>query len=83
MQLHRRPSSLSLRVKLVLSYLMVALGAIFILAAVVLFAIQSYFANVQLDNLYSQTQFDTTQAIHYRLCCIKLSLRVKTSDTLL
>ena len=60
MQLHHRPSSLSLRVKLILSYLAVALGAIFILAAVVLFAIQSYFANVQFDDLYKQAENETT-----------------------
>jgi signal transduction histidine kinase len=38
---------------------MVALGAIFILAAVVLFAIQSYFANVQFDELYQQAETAT------------------------
>ncbi|GAC1624958.1 MAG: hypothetical protein NVS4B11_20570 [Ktedonobacteraceae bacterium] len=57
--LHRPP--LSLRVKLVLSYLMVALGAILILAIVVLLAIQSYFANVQLDDLRRQAEYAAPQ----------------------
>jgi len=40
---------LSLRLKLVLSYLIVALGAILILAIAVSLAIQNYFANSQRD----------------------------------
>ncbi len=51
------PSKMSLRLKLVLSYLLVALGAITILALVVVLAIQSYFANVQIDSLRSQTEY--------------------------
>jgi len=65
MQLYHRRSPLGLRGKLVLSYLMVALGAIFILAIVVLFAIQSYFANVQLDGLHDQAEYATPQIASY------------------
>ncbi len=61
MQLHHRRSSLSLRVKLVLSYLIVALGAIFILAIVVLLAIQSYFANAQVDDLQQRALGEAQQ----------------------
>ncbi len=57
--LHRSP--LSLRVKLVLSYLMVALGAILILAVVVVLAIQSSFANVQIDELHRQAEYIAPQ----------------------
>src|SRR5437016_2903002 len=45
---------LSLRLKLVLSYLIVALGAILILAIAVSLAIQNYFANSQTDQLRSE-----------------------------
>ncbi len=61
MQLRHRRSPLSLRVKLVLSYLLVALGAIFILAIVVLFAIQSYFANAQVDDLQQRALGEAQQ----------------------
>lgn len=46
---------LSLRAKLVLSYLAVTLGAILLLSVVVSFAIQNYFANVQREELQSRT----------------------------
>ncbi len=66
MQQRRQRRPLSLRVKLVLSYLMVALGAILILAVVVLLAIQSYFANVQLDELRRQAEYAAPQiALRY------------------
>jgi len=61
MQAHFHHSPLSLRVKLVLSYLMVALGAILILAVVVVLAIQSYFANVQIDELRRQAEYAAPQ----------------------
>ena len=57
--LHRSP--LNLRVKLVLSYLMVALGAILILAVVVLLSIQNYFANVQIDDLRQRAVYEAQQ----------------------
>ncbi len=50
--LHR--PTLSLRIKLVLSYLIVALSAVLILAVVVLLAIQNYFSNVQTDALHQR-----------------------------
>jgi len=58
MRLYLHHPPLSLRVKLVLSYLMVALGAILILAIVVLLAIQSYFATVQIDSLRTRAEFE-------------------------
>ena len=57
--LHRLP--LSLRMKLVLSYLLVALGAILILAIVIVLAIQSYFANAQIDDLRMPTEYAAQQ----------------------
>jgi signal transduction histidine kinase len=45
-----------LRLKLVLSYLFVALGAILILAIAVSIAIQNYFANAQRDQLHVQVE---------------------------
>ena len=66
MQARFHRSRLSLRVKLVVSYLMVALGAILILAVVVVLAIQSYFANVQTDELRTQAEYVAPQiATHY------------------
>ncbi len=44
---------LSLKVKLVLSYLAVALGAVLIMAIIIALAVQSYFNNAQLDSLRS------------------------------
>lgn len=66
MQQHLQLRPLSLRVKLVLSYLLVALGAILVLATVVVLAIQSYFANVQLDELRRQAEYAAPQiALRY------------------
>jgi len=47
---------LSLRAKLVLSYLAVTLGAILMLSVVVSFAIQNYFANSQREELQSRAE---------------------------
>ena len=51
-----RPPTLSLRLKLVLSYLGVALGAIIIMAIVVSFAIQGYFVSSQQNQLKLQAE---------------------------
>ncbi|MBV9228112.1 MAG: HAMP domain-containing histidine kinase [Chloroflexi bacterium] len=48
---------LSLRVKLVLSYLLVALGAILILAIAITLAVQNYFANAQLNALQNDAKY--------------------------
>src|SRR5260370_21151321 len=55
---------LSLRLKLVLSYLIVALGAILILAIAVSLAIQNYFANSQRDQLRSEGEYIAQQIGH-------------------
>ena len=55
---------LSLRLKLVLSYLIVALGAILILAIAVSLAIQNYFANSQRDQLRSEGEYLAQQIGH-------------------
>lgn len=47
---------LSLRAKLVLSYLMVALGAVLILAIVVSMAVQNYFENTQRQQVHALAQ---------------------------
>jgi len=47
---------LSLRVKLVLSYLAVALGAIMLIITVVAFAVQNYFYQSQVDQLSAETE---------------------------
>ncbi len=51
-----RDYGLSLRVKLVLSYLAVALGAIMLMIIVVAFAVQNYFYQSQIDQLSAQTE---------------------------
>ena len=56
-------SKLSLRLKLVLSYLAVALGAIFILAIAVSIAVQNYFTTTQLEGLRQQAQFRAHQLV--------------------
>ncbi|MBA2395704.1 MAG: HAMP domain-containing histidine kinase [Ktedonobacteraceae bacterium] len=56
-------SKLSLRLKLVLSYLAVALGAIFILTIAVSIAVQNYFTTTQLEGLRQQAQFRAHQLI--------------------
>src|SRR5450759_4963599 len=48
---------LSLRVKLVLSYLGVALGAILLLVVVISIAVQNYFNTVQHDQLLTRADF--------------------------
>ena len=56
-------SKLSLRLKLVLSYLAVALGAIFILTIAVSIAVQNYFTTTQLEGLRQQAQFRAHQLV--------------------
>jgi two-component system, OmpR family, sensor histidine kinase BaeS len=56
---------LGLRLKLVLSYLFVTLGAILILAIVVSIATQNYFANAQRDQLHVQVENLAAQIGHY------------------
>ena len=53
-----------LRLKLVLSYLIVALGAILILAIAIFLAIQNYFAGAQKDQLHAQTEYLAEQIGH-------------------
>lgn len=60
-------SKLSLRLKLVLSYLAVALGAILILAIAVAIAVQNYFTTTQLEGLRQQAQFRAQQAVFERI----------------
>ncbi len=63
--MHLHPfSRLSLRVKLVLSYLGVALGAILILAFAVALAVQNYFTMTQLNTLHLRAQYQA-QRIEY------------------
>ena len=57
--LHLPP--MSLRVKLILSYLLVALSAIVILGVVILFAVQNYFANAQIDQLFATAEYEARQ----------------------
>jgi signal transduction histidine kinase len=49
-------AGLSLRVKLVLSYLAVTLGAIMLMITVVAFAVQNYFYQSQVDQLSAETE---------------------------
>jgi two-component system, OmpR family, sensor histidine kinase BaeS len=63
MSKHFSLSKLSLRLKLVLSYLAVALGAIFILAIAVSIAVQNYFTTTQLEGLRQQAQFRAHQLV--------------------
>ncbi len=51
------PSTLSLRAKLVLSYLGVALGAILVLTFAVIFAVQNYFVSSERDMLERQVAY--------------------------
>ena len=48
---------MSLRFKLVLSYLGVALGAILIMAIVIALSVQKYFDSTQLDSLRRQAEY--------------------------
>ncbi len=53
-----RPSKLSLRVKLVLSYLLVTLAAILVMTFTIALTVQNYFTSTQLDGLRARaTQF--------------------------
>ncbi|HAT43998.1 MAG TPA: hypothetical protein DCS90_02745, partial [Ktedonobacter sp.] len=54
----------SLRLKLVLSYLIVALGAILILAIAVSLAIQNYYASSQRDQLRAEGEYFAQQIGH-------------------
>ena len=54
-------SRLSLRVKLVLSYLGVTLGAILVLTFAVALAVQSYFTRTQLDMLRSRAEYQANR----------------------
>lgn len=56
--------TLSLRVKLMLSYLGVALGAILILAFVVSLAIQNYFISAQQEQLRTQAEYAAASVGH-------------------
>jgi two-component system sensor histidine kinase BaeS len=55
---------LSLRVKLVLSYLAVALGAILVLTIVVALVIQNYFSSTQRDLLRSEAEYRAQNVEH-------------------
>src|SRR5689334_162054 len=58
---------LSLRVKLVLSYLGVALGAILLLVVVISLAVQNYFYSVQIGQLRSDAEINAQQiGLDYR-----------------
>ncbi|HET7641505.1 MAG TPA: hypothetical protein VFK47_22535, partial [Ktedonobacteraceae bacterium] len=61
MNKHLTLPPLSLRVKLMFSYLGVALGAIIILAIAVSLAVQNYFDSVQRDQLRSQAEHTAQQ----------------------
>src|SRR5438045_8601498 len=79
---------LSLRVKLILSYLGVALGAILILAIVVSIAVQNYFASTEQNLLRAHAVYEA-QYIEYQYralgsSCNRVSPeRIPTSDPVL
>jgi signal transduction histidine kinase len=56
--------TVSLRVKLVLSYLAVALGAILALTFIVSLAVQSYYTNLEQDLLRTQARYKAEQVEH-------------------
>lgn len=60
-------STPNLRVKLVLSYLLVALGAILILAFAVALVVQSYFYNTQLERLRLEAHYRAQNIEHFYL----------------
>jgi two-component system, OmpR family, sensor histidine kinase BaeS len=72
-------SKLSLRIKLVLSYLAVALGAILILTFAIAIVVQNYFTTTQLETLRRQAQY-RAQQIAFLYPRNKWSLRVAPSD---
>jgi signal transduction histidine kinase len=60
-----RSASLSLRTKLILSYLAVALGAILLMIAVVAIAVQIYFYQAQVSQLRAETEGVAQQAAQF------------------
>jgi len=72
-------SKLSLRIKLVLSYLAVALGAILILTLAIAIVVQNYFTTTQLETLRRQAQY-RAQQIAFLYPRNKWSLRVAPGD---
>ena len=58
-------STVSLRIKLVLSYLIVALGAIFVLSFAVSIAFRNLVIQSEIQNLKQQAQFRSGQILHY------------------
>lgn len=69
MQRYLALPTVSLRVKLILSYLLVALGAILILAFALVFAVQNYFISTQIASLRETAEYQAQQIAyryHYR-----------------
>ncbi len=58
-------SRMSLRFKLVLSYLGVALGAIIIMAIVIALSVQKYFDSTQLDSLRRQAEYRAHALVYF------------------
>src|SRR5260370_40013860 len=83
--MHHIRAELSLGVKLILSYLGVALGAILILAIVVSIAVQNYFASTE-QNLLRADAVNAAQYIEYQYralgssCYMVSPERIQTSD---
>src|SRR6266567_1696713 len=88
MMKHPIRPELSLRVKLILSYLGVALGAILILAIVVSIAVQNYFASTEQNLLRAHAVYEA-QYIEYQYRALGSSWdrvspeRIQTSDPVL
>ena len=86
--IHPLRPELSLRVKLILSYLGVALGAILILAIVVSIAVQNYFASTEQNLLRAHAVYEA-QYIEYQYRSLGSSWdrvspeRIQTSDPVL
>jgi len=86
--IHPIRPELSLRVKLILSYLGVALGAILILAIVVSIAVQNYFASTEQNLLRAHAVYEA-QYIEYQYRALGSSWdrvspeRIQTSDPVL
>jgi two-component system, OmpR family, sensor histidine kinase BaeS len=72
-------SKLSLRIKLILSYLAVALGAILILTLAIAIVVQNYFTTTQLEALRRQAQY-RAQQISFLYPRSQWSLRVAPGD---
>ena len=75
-------SKLSLRIKLVLSYLAVALSAILILTLAVAIAVQNYFTSTQLEALHNQAQY-RAQQIEFHYPRDKTLIRIVPNDPVL